>query len=442
MHLSRSRSPSDEEAPSWRAKRRDPWDQAPADCQSLAEVVGPASRRLRWLSQRSLNSTEPRFRPKPRLSDCCPVNRSPTATDEIPVKSDTRLCACCGSTDIDPLRGSVGHGWFLCRDCGGLEINADFEIDGRMVGETDLVCAVHGKTLGSDDGDLSDADIDVWAMRDAGYVDPEGLRILRERLGVADELVLDYTDEPDPHQKQRVIEHYDQIAAYLNAEKLDGRTDWTPRQAWGLGRAATAKQYGADPAETLFPVPWGRDTESEDKQEWTISVELLADGTARPVAHRTVSDDEIEAMRATGELEDEEEDHESPSPLNAALVAGGRDASPVPGDQVDLLRLRRVDGENLRTVRTMVEIGFRLDESAADLSVDKRHGSSTGYWSPPPPPGEEWIDVFNTAPMSWRESDWARVEKAVMDVGELLGCSFVTERLSEPLPEPLGEDDE
>jgi hypothetical protein len=117
-------------------------------------------------------------------------------------------------------------------------------------------------------------------------------------------------------------------------------------------------------------------------------------------------------------------------------------SSPVPGDQVDYLRIRRVDGENLRVVRTIGEIALRLDDRAADLSVESHYESSTGLWSPQPPPGEEWIDVYNTTPMSWRESDWAYVESAVMEVGELLGCSFVTERLSGPLPEPLDEDDE
>jgi hypothetical protein len=60
------------------------------------------------------------------------------------------LCDCCGSADIDPTDGWIGGGWFLCRDCRGLLINADFEVDGRMVGETMLDCPVHGcKTLGS-----------------------------------------------------------------------------------------------------------------------------------------------------------------------------------------------------------------------------------------------------------------------------------------------------
>lgn len=67
-----------------------------------------------------------------------------------PAMPEGTLCACCGSPDIDPTTGSLGSGLFLCRDCGGLLMHADFEVDGRWVGETVLDCPVHGsKTLGS-----------------------------------------------------------------------------------------------------------------------------------------------------------------------------------------------------------------------------------------------------------------------------------------------------
>ena len=60
------------------------------------------------------------------------------------------LCACCGSADIEPSGGWIGGSWYLCRDCRGLLMNADYEIDGRWVGETVLVCDVHGNnTLAS-----------------------------------------------------------------------------------------------------------------------------------------------------------------------------------------------------------------------------------------------------------------------------------------------------
>ena len=110
---------------------------------------------------------------------------------------------------------------------------------------------------------LHQEDIDIWAMRDAGYVDPEGLEVLRNRFGVTDPLVVDYEVEPDDEQKQRVIEKYEQIAAYLNTERHDGRRDWTARHAWSLGRATTAKEWGHDPAETLLPTPWPARTSSE-----------------------------------------------------------------------------------------------------------------------------------------------------------------------------------
>jgi hypothetical protein len=79
---------------------------------------------------------------------------------------------------------------------------------------------------------LDPSDIDIWAMRDTGYLDPEGLKILREQ-GVTEPLEIDYEVEPDGHQKQRVIEQYAEMAAYLNKKKVDGRRDWTP-QAWSL----------------------------------------------------------------------------------------------------------------------------------------------------------------------------------------------------------------
>jgi hypothetical protein len=100
-------------------------------------------------------------------------------------------------------------------------------------------------------------------MRDAGYVDTEGLEVLRDRFGVTDPLVVDYDVEPDEQQKQRVIEKYEEIAAYLNTEGFDGRRDWTARDAWSLGRAGKAKEWGHDPTETLLPVPWTARTSSE-----------------------------------------------------------------------------------------------------------------------------------------------------------------------------------
>jgi hypothetical protein len=110
---------------------------------------------------------------------------------------------------------------------------------------------------------LDHSDIDIWAMRASGYVDPEGLQILRDRLGVTEPLKIDYEIEPDEHQKQRVIEQYEEMAAYLNDEGHDGRRDWTPRQAWSLDRAATAELWGRDPEETILPIPWRTTTSAE-----------------------------------------------------------------------------------------------------------------------------------------------------------------------------------
>jgi hypothetical protein len=100
---------------------------------------------------------------------------------------------------------------------------------------------------------LTLADADVWAMRDIGFVDPEWRDLLGEG-GV----LLDYDIEPTVEQKQQVIDRYREIAAHLNKTKMDGRRDWTPRQAWSLGRAAIAASQGIDPEVTKTVVPWPR----------------------------------------------------------------------------------------------------------------------------------------------------------------------------------------
>ncbi len=97
-------------------------------------------------------------------------------------------------------------------------------------------------------------DMDVWAMRDAGFVDPE-LRVILLERGEGD-LDPDYIREPTVEQKSYALEKYEQLSEYLNSQRFDGRTDWTPREAWGLGRAAIAIAHGFGAEVTKTIVPW------------------------------------------------------------------------------------------------------------------------------------------------------------------------------------------
>jgi hypothetical protein len=103
---------------------------------------------------------------------------------------------------------------------------------------------------------LTERDIDIWAMRDTGYVRAADISVYRERFDVRDPVVADYEHEPSPEQKQAVIAKYEEIADYMTGQRAFGTENWTPRMAWSLGRAASAKTWGAAPEETIAPVPW------------------------------------------------------------------------------------------------------------------------------------------------------------------------------------------
>ena len=174
----------------------------------------------------------------------------------------------------------------------------------------------------TDLGQLQQEDIDS-AMRDIGYVDREGLEVLRERLGVTKPLVVDYEIEPDKHQKQRVIEKYNELAAYLNSQGHDGRRDWTPRQAWSLGRATTAQQWGHDPAETLLPLPWPgkKATGVPGPEEGAVEAIILA-GPLTPadewLAERE-SEPDLEGTGLPGRVYRGTQDNEQPGPVDPAV---------------------------------------------------------------------------------------------------------------------------
>jgi hypothetical protein len=115
---------------------------------------------------------------------------------------------------------------------------------------------------------LRPSDIDIWAMRDLGYVRATDIPALEAMNPDArGQLVADYVDEPSLEQRDAAIATYEELAAHLSDQCVDGRSDWTSRGAWSLGRAAAAENWGADPAETLSPVPWQTPTAADKTGE-------------------------------------------------------------------------------------------------------------------------------------------------------------------------------
>lgn len=114
------------------------------------------------------------------------------------------------------------------------------------------------RNAGTTDTPLGLDDIDIWAMRDQGYVRAADIPRVEAMVGpeAKGQIVADYDREPSVEQKQAVIAKYEELAAYLNRTRFSGRSDWTARKAWSLGRGAAAKMWGVESEATILPSPW------------------------------------------------------------------------------------------------------------------------------------------------------------------------------------------
>jgi hypothetical protein len=110
----------------------------------------------------------------------------------------------------------------------------------------DFVDSVHQRTtrswVGNDPRGGQPAAFDVWAMRDLGYID-ETTQKWAKKNGV--DLEVDAEGAPTDPQYHWGVTRYNDIAAYLNKQKVQGRTDWKAYEAQALGWMAIQKVMGA-----------------------------------------------------------------------------------------------------------------------------------------------------------------------------------------------------
>lgn len=87
------------------------------------------------------------------------------------------------------------------------------------------------------EGELQPAAVDVWAMRDLGYVDDQ----VASRHGLRKD-----TGAPKPNQYLYGVQKYNEFARLLNERNVDGG-GWTPSQAQALGWVAMQRAQGQAP---------------------------------------------------------------------------------------------------------------------------------------------------------------------------------------------------
>jgi hypothetical protein len=94
----------------------------------------------------------------------------------------------------------------------------------------------------------SPAPFDVWAARDAGFIDDEMIRLMEAKYGKGSALGLtaDIQGSPSETQYEWGSKFYNELTDYLNKNKIAGGA-WTPAQAQAVGWMQIQRKLGKTP---------------------------------------------------------------------------------------------------------------------------------------------------------------------------------------------------